>query len=174
VSALRGRGFEHAKKIRLVGELEPVLRESRSAGQKVVFTNGCFDLVHPGHRHLLEGAAREGDILVVAVNSDESVRRLKGPGRPRLPLEDRLVRIAALECVDHVIPFEEDTPLRILEALRPDVLVKGEEYRSGVVVGRELVEGYGGRVALLPMLPRFSTTGLLGDSATPSGGGPES
>ena len=102
------------------------------------------------------------DILIVALNSDASVRRLKGPGRPAISEEDRTIMLADLEGVDYVICFDDDTPIPLLEVLRPDVLVKGEEYREGEVVGREVVEGYGGRIAYVAQLPGFSTTGLLG------------
>ncbi|MBI4601542.1 MAG: bifunctional heptose 7-phosphate kinase/heptose 1-phosphate adenyltransferase [Planctomycetes bacterium] len=156
-------------KLKTREELVPIVEEARRTGRKVVFTNGCFDLLHFGHLHLLAGAAREGDILVVAVNADASVRRLKGPGRPRIPQEMRMLTIAALEAVDYVVSFEEDTPIPLLEALRPDVLVKGEEYRSGVVVGRGLVEGYGGRVAFVSQIPGISTTALIEGAAQGSG-----
>ena len=141
------------------------MRAARGAGKQVVFTNGCFDLLHPGHHHLLHGAAAEGDILIVAVNGDASIRRLKGPGRPVIPEEERLLQLAALEVVDYVIAFEEDTPIPLIEALRPEVLVKGEEYRDGVVVGREIVEGYGGRIAFVSQVPGFSTTAILAKRA---------
>ncbi len=158
---LRFEGHPGAGKLKKLDDLVPIVRAAREAGKTVVFTNGCFDLLHFGHQHLLAGAAREGDILIVAVNSDSSIRRLKGPGRPRTGEEMRMLMIAALEAVDYVISFEEETPIPLLEALRPDVLVKGEEYRQGVVVGRELVEGWGGRVAFVSQIPGISTTTLL-------------
>ncbi len=122
------------------------------------FTNGCFDLIHPGHVKYLEDARALGDFLVVGLNSDASVARLKGPGRP---LQDEAARAAillGLRSVDAVIRFEEDTPLELIRALQPDVLVKGGDYTPETVVGREIVEGRGGRLALIPFLPGHSTT----------------
>ena len=118
-------------------------------------------MLHAGHLSLLHDSAKCGDILVVAVNSDASVRRLKGFGRPILPEGERAALLAALACVDAVVVFDEDTPLEILCAILPDVLVKGQDYRPDEVVGRDLVEGYGGRVTLIPLLPEKSTTALL-------------
>jgi len=133
----------------------------RTAGKRVVFANGCFDMLHAGHLSLLQQAAGLGDALVVAINSDASVRRLKGPDRPVIHEQDRARVVAALECVDAVTVFDEDTPLETLAAVRPDVLVKGEDYAGRDVVGRELVEAAGGRVALLPLLPGRSSTSLV-------------
>ena len=160
---MRYEGRPGAGKIKTLEELVPIAQQAREAGRTVVFTNGCFDLLHAGHRHLLQGAAREGEVLIVAANSDASVRRIKGPGRPRTKEEQRLLDIADLSSVDYVICFDDDKPLALLEALRPHVLVKGEEYREGVVVGRELVEGWGGRVAFVSQIPGISTSSLLGD-----------
>ena len=133
----------------------------RRAGRRVVFTNGCFDLLHAGHLKLLHGAAALGDVLVVAINSDASVRRLKGPDRPLVPESERAVMLAALDCVDAVTVFDEDTPLEAIRAVRPDVLVKGQDYRVDEVVGRDLVESWGGRVELLPLVPDRSTSSLV-------------
>ncbi|MCZ6794982.1 MAG: bifunctional heptose 7-phosphate kinase/heptose 1-phosphate adenyltransferase [Planctomycetota bacterium] len=163
IQEVRYRGHPAAGKIKSFGELVQVVDGERSAGKRIVFTNGCFDFLHLGHHHLLDGARQEGDLLVVAVNSDDSIRRLKGEGRPRILEEDRVRMLAGLEAVDYVTVFEEDTPNHLLEALRPDVLVKGSEYRDGVVVGREIVEGYGGQVAFVDQIPGISTTELLKD-----------
>jgi D-beta-D-heptose 7-phosphate kinase/D-beta-D-heptose 1-phosphate adenosyltransferase len=133
----------------------------RSAGKRIVLANGCFDILHAGHLSLLQQAADLGDILVVAMNSDASVRRLKGPQRPVVGEHDRARLVAALECVDAVTLFDEDTPLATLEAVRPDVLVKGQDYEGREVVGRELVEAGGGRVVLLPILPGRSSTSVV-------------
>lgn len=133
----------------------------RMSGKKIVFTNGCFDLLHSGHLTLLEHAARLGDVLVLAINSDASVRRLKGPERPLVPQAERAALLAALSFVDAVAIFDEDTPLETLEAVRPHVLVKGADYRPEQIVGRELVEGYGGRVAVVPLVPEKSTSALV-------------
>jgi D-beta-D-heptose 7-phosphate kinase / D-beta-D-heptose 1-phosphate adenosyltransferase len=133
----------------------------RMAGKRIVFTNGCFDLLHAGHLSLLSQAAKLGDILVLGINSDASVRRLKGPERPLVPQEDRAAVLAALEFVDAVTIFDEDTPLEVLQSVRPHVLVKGGDYRLDQVVGRELMEATGGRVVLVPLTPEKSTTALV-------------
>ncbi len=133
----------------------------RSAGQGIVFTNGCFDLLHVGHITLLEDARREGDRLVVAINSDASVRGLKGPARPIVGERERARILAALAAVDAVVVFEEPTPLRLIEALRPDVIVKGGDYREETVVGAKEVRSWGGRVKIVPTVAGFSTTKLI-------------
>lgn len=137
-------------------------RFGRPRTHRVVFTNGCFDLLHPGHVACLEQARSLGDVLVVGVNTDASVRRLaKGPERPVMPEADRALLVAALESVDAVTLFDEDTPLELVSALLPDVLVKGGDYAPHQVVGREVVEAAGGRVVILPLLEGYSTTTLL-------------
>ena len=146
-----------SSKIKGREELMGVLARLRSGGKRVVFTNGCFDLLHLGHVTYLEEARRLGDLLVVGVNTDESVRRIKGPGRPIVPLEQRMAVLAALEAVDYVVPFGEDTPYELIKALRPHVLVKGGDWRPEEVVGRDLVE----EVRIVPYREGFSTTGLI-------------
>jgi len=138
----------------------------RWAQQTIVFTNGCFDILHIGHIRLLEQARRKGDRLIVAVNSDASVRRLKGPCRPIVGQEERARILAALSAVDAVVLFEEDTPLRLIEALRPDVLVKGGDYTEAQIVGAREVGAWGGRVELVPLVPGTSTTRLIKRSAS--------
>ena len=133
----------------------------REAGTRVVFTNGCFDLLHPGHVRLLEAARAEGDRLVVGLNSDASVRRLKGPDRPLLPEGERAETLLALEAVDRVVIYDADTPREVIAALLPDVLVKGADWELGAIVGREEVEAAGGRVVRVQLLPGRSTTGLV-------------
>jgi D-beta-D-heptose 7-phosphate kinase/D-beta-D-heptose 1-phosphate adenosyltransferase len=133
----------------------------RKLGKTLVFTNGCFDLLHVGHATYLQEAAKLGDILMVAVNSDDSVRRLKGPGRPVIKQADRAAMIAALECVDHVFLFDQDTPLEPLRKLRPHVLVKGGTYSPEQVVGKEVVESYGGKVCLTECVRGISTSAIL-------------
>ncbi len=132
----------------------------KALDQKIVFTNGCFDLLHPGHIHLLNEAKRCGGRLIVGLNSDESVRRLKGAKRPILNESERAAILAALNCVDLVIVFEEDTPIKLIEALEPDILVKGSDYRPASVVGKKFVESYGGKVHLVPVVEGYSTTRL--------------
>ena len=135
-------------------------REKRN-GRRVVFTNGCFDLLHPGHVGILEQARELGDVLIVGINGDRSVRGLKGAGRPVLPELERAEILAALECVEAVVIFDESTPRELIARLLPDVLVKGGDWPSDQIVGREEVEAAGGRVVLVPVVPRYSTTALL-------------
>ena len=129
--------------------------------QRVVFTNGCFDLLHPGHIRTLEAARKLGDTLIVGLNSDRGVCQLKGPGRPILPERERAEILAALECVDAVVIFDEPTPREIINALLPDVLVKGGDWAGDQIVGREEVEAAGGRVLSIPVTPGYSTTAIL-------------
>lgn len=143
-------------------QLQIALADARSQGERVVFTNGCFDIIHAGHVAYLEQARRLGQRLVVAVNSDESVRRLKGPGRPINPAERRMAVLAGLEAVDWVLCFAEDTPRELLRLLRPEILVKGGDYqRKEEVVGWEIVEGYGGEVRVLDFVEDVSTTAIV-------------
>jgi len=128
---------------------------------RLVFTNGVFDLLHPGHVDVLLAARREGNALVVGVNSDDSVKRLKGPSRPVRTLEERSYVLAALAMVDAVVAFEQDTPLELILHLRPDVLVKGGDYTSDTVVGSREVRGWGGRVTIVPLTAGHSTTSLI-------------
>lgn len=140
--------------------LAAVLARKRP-GRTVVFTNGCFDLLHAGHVDLLDRARALGDLLVVGVNDDASVRRLKGPTRPITPLAERMRVLAGLRCVDYVTAFAEDTPLELITALVPDVLVKGGDWPVDRIVGGELVRARGGRVVSLPLLPGLSTTAII-------------
>jgi len=133
----------------------------RADGRTVVMTNGCFDLLHPGHLALLEAARREGDLLVVALNSDSSVRRLKGEGRPVVPQRERAEVLLALEAVDAVVLYDEDTPIEVVRALRPEVLVKGADWAQDGVVGRAEVEKDGGRVLRVELLPGRSTSSIV-------------
>ena len=135
----------------------------RSAGLRVVFTNGCFDLLHAGHLALLKQAARHGDVLVVGLNSDRSTARLKGPGRPIVPEDARAAMLAALECVAAVVVFDEETPLELIREIRPQALVKGADYTLDQVVGRDLVVAWGGDVILVPLVPGHSTTALVAE-----------
>ncbi|HMA45053.1 MAG TPA: D-glycero-beta-D-manno-heptose 1-phosphate adenylyltransferase [Gemmatimonadales bacterium] len=141
---------------------EDAVRWRAAQGGPVVFTNGVFDLLHVGHVALLEAARAEGAALVVGVNSDESARRLaKGADRPLVPWAERARVLAALACVDCVVPFDETTPLELIQALRPDVLVKGADYALEQIVGAAAVAGWGGRVVRVPLVPGRSTTDLL-------------
>ena len=148
-------------KRREVAALAEELRTHRAAGRRVVFTNGCFDLIHLGHVEYFRFAKRQGDVLVVGVNTDESIRRLKGDRRPIVSLGDRLGVLEELESIDYLVTFDDDTPLALIDAARPDVLVKGADYRKEQVVGWDLVESRGGRVALAPLVQGRSTSDVI-------------
>jgi D-beta-D-heptose 7-phosphate kinase/D-beta-D-heptose 1-phosphate adenosyltransferase len=150
----------HAK-YKSVEELSAISAQARKAGRLVVFTNGCFDLVHRGHIHLLRQAKTLGDILIVGLNSDVSVKSIKGPDRPIMPEADRIELIAALEMVDYVVPYSEADPYRVIAAIKPNVLVKGGDWSADKIVGTDVVEQNGGRVAVVPYLPGFSTTEII-------------
>lgn len=131
------------------------------AGRRIVFTNGVFDLLHPGHVRYLQAARREGDLLIVAVNSDRSVRANKGPERPVTPEHERAEILAALACVDAVVIFDNDTPDQIIRAIQPDVLVKGADWAADAIVGRDVVEARGGRVVRIPVEQGWSTSSII-------------
>ena len=148
----------------MITDLGALLHERRgwkAAGRVVVFTNGCFDLLHPGHVALLEKARGEGDVLVVGLNSDASVARLKGAGRPVIPQAERAEALFALEAVDRVATYDEDTPREIIAALLPDVLVKGADWAADAIVGRDTVEARGGRVVRMPVEAGWSTSAII-------------
>jgi rfaE bifunctional protein nucleotidyltransferase chain/domain len=142
---------------------QAILRFGRGKrnGRRVVFTNGCFDLLHPGHIRSLEHARSLGDALIVGLNSDASVKQLKGEGRPVIPQRERAEILAALECVDAVVIFDDLTPQRVIASLLPDVLVKGGDWPGDKIVGRDEVEASGGRVVSVPVVPGYSTTEIL-------------
>ena len=141
--------------------LREIVHRYQKAGKRVVFTNGCFDLLHVGHVTYLEKAKSLGDILVVGLNSDASVRRIKGPERPLTPEKDRLRVLSALEAVDYVTLFSEETPLNLIREIQPHLLVKGADWKGGEIVGAREVESWGGRVKRIPFVPGRSTTALL-------------
>jgi len=149
------------QKLTELEQLELLAESHRAQGQRIVLTNGCFDLLHVGHIQCLQEAATLGDVLVVALNDDASVRRLKGPGRPVIDQQQRAAILAALGCVDYVVMFDDDTPLAVIERLRPEVLVKGGTYSPAEVVGHELVASYGGQVHVTRVVEGISTTLLL-------------
>jgi len=142
-------------------EAQQLAHRWQDEGKCLVFTNGCFDILHPGHVHYLQAAKSLGDILIVGLNDDASVRRLKGVGRPLNTLADRACLLAALKPVDLVVPFPEDTPLALILALRPDVLVKGGDYAADEIVGACEVRGWGGQVTTIPFIEGHSTTSLI-------------
>lgn len=143
------------------GELGRIRQQLREKKEKVVFTNGCFDILHRGHVEYLTKAKALGDVLVVGVNTDDSVHRLKGPGRPIVSQDDRARIVSSLAAVDYVCLFEEDTPLKIITSLVPDVLVKGADWKVDEVVGRDVVEDAGGTVVTIEFVPMKSTTEII-------------
>jgi D-beta-D-heptose 7-phosphate kinase/D-beta-D-heptose 1-phosphate adenosyltransferase len=142
-------------------ELLELVKTARAAGERIVMTNGCFDILHAGHAAYLSQARALGDRLIVAVNDDDSVKRLKGPERPVNPLMQRMAVLSALESVDWVFAFEQDTPAEVIERIGPDVLVKGGDYRMDQVVGADTVKQRGGEVVILPFLDGCSTTSII-------------
>lgn len=149
-------------KVLPLDQLLSAVSAERAEGRRIVFTNGCFDLMHIGHTRYLQAARELGDILVVGVNSDASVRSLdKDPDRPIVPEAQRAEVLAALDCVDYVVIFNESDPLRLITSVQPDVLVKGGDWAIDRIVGRDIVEARGGIVKTIPLVPGFSTTGLL-------------
>lgn len=150
-----------SRKIKETGALTAIIDRHRDNGQKCVFTNGCFDILHVGHVEYLKFARLQGDLLVVGLNSDKSVSRLKGPSRPVVEEHDRAKLLAALEDVDYITLFDETTPETVIESIRPDVLVKGEDWREAGVIGREFVESYGGKVVLAPLVDGISTSNIV-------------
>ncbi len=150
-----------SKKIKTLDQLESIVRQLQDGGSRAVLTNGCFDLLHAGHVRYLRKARACGDALIVAVNSDASVRRLKGAGRPIVRQEDRCEVLAALECVDHVTVFDDDTPLDVVKRLRPAVLAKGGDWQLDQIVGRKEVEEAGGRVMAIEFEKGYSTTSIV-------------
>ena len=150
-----------ATKVRGLLELVEIVRERRALGHRVVFTNGCFDLLHRGHTRLLQQARELGDLLIVGLNSDASVRRVKGPSRPVLFEEERAEVLSALASVDYVVFFDDPDPGSTIAALVPDVLAKGADWAKDQIVGRETVEGRGGRVVTIPLVEGSSTSGII-------------
>jgi len=140
----------------LIKELKPL-----KGKKKIVFTNGCFDIIHAGHVHYLNGCKKLGDILVVGINSDDSIKRIKGEKRPILPLEYRAYVLSNLCAVDYVVPFEEDTPYNLIREIKPDILVKGGDWSIDQIVGKDIVESYGGKVLTIPFKFNISTTKIV-------------
>ena len=142
-------------------QLLKVLEGERKKGKKIVFTNGCFDIIHAGHVDYLKKAKTLGDILVVGLNSDESIKRIKGENRPIIPQEMRAEVLSSLKPVDYVVVFEEDTPERLIKAIKPDILVKGGDWEINKIVGKDFVESYGGKVLTIPFTYDISTTKII-------------
>lgn len=161
IDAVSAAHRDSDSKIKNRDVLAAMIEKERGRGKQVVFTNGCFDLLHAGHVKYLQAARRLGDLLVLGLNSDTSVRRLKGPKRPLIGEEERAHILAALDCIDYVCLFDEDTPLELITALKPHILVKGGDYTPDGVVGKDVVESYGGRVELIPFVDGKSTTNII-------------
>jgi D-beta-D-heptose 7-phosphate kinase/D-beta-D-heptose 1-phosphate adenosyltransferase len=149
------------RKIKSINALIKIVSRLKAKGKRIVLTNGCFDLLHYGHIKYLEDAKRKGDILVVAINTDSSVKKIKGSKRPIVNEKDRQRVIAALESVDYVVPFKEKTPLRVIKSLKPDILVKGADWDINNIVGSCVVLNYGGRVVTIRLISGRSTTNLI-------------
>jgi D-glycero-beta-D-manno-heptose 1-phosphate adenylyltransferase len=142
-------------------QIKPLIGELKAKGRTIIFTNGCFDLLHVGHVRYLQEAAALGDCLMVGLNSDRSVRLIKDPGRPLIPEDQRAEVLAALECVSYISLFDEPDPLNLIEAVRPDVLVKGADWSLDQIVGADLVKGYGGEVRRVVLVPSISTSEIV-------------
>ena len=155
------RRSESLLKIKSLGALQRIINKFQKKGRKIVFTNGCFDILHYGHAKYLQDAKNKGDILVVAVNSDSSVRSIKGEGRPIVDEGNRLKLLSALECVDYLVLFKEETPLAMIKKIRPDILVKGADWDKGKIVGSDFVESYGGKVLTIKLVKGLSTTNII-------------
>jgi len=149
------------KKIQDLRKLKNLISCLKAQRKKIVFTNGCFDLLHYGHVKYLQDAKKKGDILVVGINSDISVKRIKGKSRPVVNEKDRLRLVAALESVDYIVLFKEDTPLKIIKFIKPDVLIKGADWNKNNIVGRDFVLSYGGRVSTIKFVKGYTTSNLI-------------
>jgi len=149
------------RKIKTLAQMKAVVARLKGRGKKVVFTNGCFDILHVGHVRYLRRAKTQGDVLVIGLNTDRSVREIKGEKRPIVPEKERAEVLAALEFVDYVVPFDEPDPFRLIGALKPNVLVKGADWPRSRIIGREIVEKIGGRVVRVPLVAGASSTGLI-------------
>ena len=153
--------FTHLDKVKNKAQLKRMIRALKAGGKRIVFTNGCFDLLHYGHVKYLQQAKLKGDVLIVGLNSDFSVQRIKGKNRPLVCEKDRAGIIAALSCVDWVVLFKEDTPIELIKLIKPDVLVKGSDWRKDKIVGGDFVLSYGGEVLRIKLLQDRSTTKLI-------------
>jgi D-glycero-beta-D-manno-heptose 1-phosphate adenylyltransferase len=148
-------------KLKSLEEIKAIVVDARTNGKKVAFTNGCFDLLHRGHVHVLRAARACADLLIVGINSDQSVKQIKGPTRPVLPESDRCELLGAMEMVDLVVLFNEPDPHNLISAIRPDVLVKGGDWHTEKIIGSDMVEEAGGRVVVVPYIKGFSTTEII-------------
>ncbi len=148
-------------KIKTLPDTKDQVRMLQQLGKKIVFTNGCFDILHAGHVDIFQQAREMGDALVVAINSDSSIKKIKGEKRPVVPQEQRMQVVAALESVDYVIVFTEEDPLKVIKEIQPDILVKGGDWEIETIIGREIVEEKGGKVCSIPLMEGISTTNII-------------
>ena len=148
-------------KLKSFEEIKAIVVGARNNGKRVAFTNGCFDLLHRGHVHVLRAARACADLLIVGINSDQSVKQIKGPARPVLPESDRCELVSAMEMVDFVVLFNEPDPYSLISAIRPDVLVKGGDWNTEKIIGADVVQAAGGRVVVVPYIEGFSTTEII-------------
>ena len=149
------------EKLKELSDLRETLKPLRNAGQRIVFTNGCFDILHAGHVRYLTAARREGDLLVVGLNSDQSVKRIKGPQRPLVSEQQRAEVLAGLWCVDYIVIFDDPDPLRVIQTLQPGVLVKGDDWAENQIIGADVVKSDGGRVVRVPVVGGISTSRII-------------
>lgn len=152
---------KYRSKIKELSEMKQEIDRLKAEGKRIIFTNGCFDILHPGHTRYLYAARELGDCLIVAVNSDNSVRTIKGPGKPVLPQEVRAELLSALGCVDGVVVFNEDNPLKVIQSLMPDILVKGGDWPEEKIIGADVVRKAGGEVRRIPFISGYSTTEII-------------
>jgi D-beta-D-heptose 7-phosphate kinase/D-beta-D-heptose 1-phosphate adenosyltransferase len=148
-------------KLKKINELKEIINELKTTGKKIVFTNGCFDIIHAGHVHYLTQAKALGDVLIIGLNSDESVQRLKGNKRPINDQQARATVLSAFACIDYIVIFEEDTPYNLINHIKPDVLVKGGDWQPDEIVGADIVRSYGGEIKSLDFIPARSTSDII-------------
>ncbi len=151
----------YSPKIKSRAAIKKIVAAIKRKKQRIVFTNGCFDIIHPGHAYYLAACRRYGDVLIVGLNADASVKRLKGPTRPIFPEKTRAYMLSQLASIDYIVIFSEDTPRELIARVRPDVLVKGGDYQGKTLAGEKIVRSYGGTIKLIPYLKGFSTTRVL-------------
>ncbi len=142
-------------------EINNIVNELKKRGKRIVFTNGCFDILHAGHIKLLKKAKKLGDVLIVGINKDKSIKKIKGKDRPIMDEKQRIEIISAIEFVDYVVPFGDTTPEKLIKMIKPDIIVKGGDYKKDEVVGKDIVEKYGGKVYIFPLVKNISTTKII-------------
>ncbi|HPP66370.1 MAG TPA: D-glycero-beta-D-manno-heptose 1-phosphate adenylyltransferase [bacterium] len=150
-----------SNKIKTLKELQKIVQQLRGQNKTIVFTNGCFDILHAGHLYCLEKAKQQGDVLIVALNSDRSIKKIKDKGRPIISEKHRAYLISGLSCVDYCIIFHEPTPIKIIEAIKPDILVKGRDYKKREIVGNNIIKEKKGRIIRIPLIPGISTSLII-------------